>query len=102
MTDTLQLLELRAIRAQAAVWVTDLHGPERTPALEAGLRRWLAEDSRHAQAFELATEAWQSSGNLPAHLPEEPSPSIPLSSLWLARKPRRRTGFIKAGTVALA
>ena len=29
MTDTLQLLELRAIRAQAAVWVTDLHGPER-------------------------------------------------------------------------
>jgi transmembrane sensor len=102
MTETPDLTEQRAIRAQAAVWVTDLHGPERTPALEAGLRRWLAEDPRHAQAFELATEAWQKSGNLPAHLPDEPQPSLPLNSFWLARKPRRRTGFIKAGAVALA
>jgi transmembrane sensor len=63
-----EILELRAIRAQAAVWVTDLHGPERSAALEAGLRRWLAEDPRHAQAFELATEAWQRTGNLQAPL----------------------------------
>jgi transmembrane sensor len=102
MTDTSELVEQRAIRAQAAVWVTDLHGPERTPALEAGLRRWLAENPKHARAFELATEAWQSSGNLPAHLPAEPRPSIPLSSLLSSRERRRRTGFMGAGAAALA
>jgi transmembrane sensor len=102
MTDTSHLLRIRAIRAQAAVWVTDLHGPDRSAALEADLRRWLSEDPRHAQAFELATDAWQRSGNLPVYLPEESRPSIPLSSLGLSRKPRRRTGFIGAGAVALA
>jgi transmembrane sensor len=102
MTDTSDFLEQRAIRAQAAVWVTDLHGPERSAALEAGLRRWLAEDPRHTEAFELATEAWQRSGDLPVFLPEEPRQSIPLSSLGRSRKPRRRTGFIGAGAVALA
>jgi len=59
----------RHIRAQAAVWVTDLHGPQRDAKLEARVRRWLAADPRHAAAFELATDAWQRSGNLPAHLP---------------------------------
>jgi transmembrane sensor len=63
-------LELREIRAQAAVWVTDLHGPERDAELEAGLRRWLAEDPRHEDAFELASEAWQCSGNLGSPLPD--------------------------------
>ena len=99
MTDTSDLLEQRAIRAQAAVWVTDLHGPERSAALEANLRRWLAEDPRHRQAFELATEAWQRSGNLSVHLPEEPRASVRLSS---TRKSRRRTGLSVAGAAALA
>lgn len=72
MTRASDTLGLRAIRAQAAVWVTDLHGPERSAELEADVRRWLAEDPRHAQAFELATEAWQCSGNLPAQLPSLP------------------------------
>jgi transmembrane sensor len=57
-----QLLE---IRAQAAVWVTDLHGPNRTPELEADLKAWLAEDLRHRQAFELATDAWSDTEHLP-------------------------------------
>jgi transmembrane sensor len=59
----------RRIRVQAALWVTDLHGPDRDAALEARVRRWIAEDPRHAAAFELATEAWQRSGDLPAELP---------------------------------
>jgi len=58
----------RRIRVQAAVWVTELHGPDRTAELEARVRRWIEEDPQHAAAFELATEAWQRSGNLPAHL----------------------------------
>jgi transmembrane sensor len=57
-----QLLE---IRAQAAVWVTDLHGPNRTPQLEADLKAWLAEDPRHSQAFELATDSWSDTEHLP-------------------------------------
>jgi transmembrane sensor len=59
----------RHIRVQAALWVTDLHGPDRDAPLEARVRRWIAEDPRHAAAFELATEAWQRSGNLPGYLP---------------------------------
>ena len=100
MTPAPDTLELRAIRAQAAVWVTDLHGPERSPELEAGVRRWLAEDPRHAQAFELATEAWQRSGNLPAHL-EEPRPAVPLAASRLVRSTPRAAGFGLAGAAAL-
>lgn len=59
----------RRIRAQAALWVTELHGPDRSPVIEAKVREWIAEDPRHAAAFELATDAWQRSGNLPGHLP---------------------------------
>jgi transmembrane sensor len=64
MKTDFEAVATRELRAQAAVWVTDLHGPERSEALEAALRRWLAEDPRHAKAFELATDAWQRSGNL--------------------------------------
>jgi len=94
-------LELRAIRAQAAVWVTDLHGPERSSELEAGVRRWLAEDPRHAEAFELATEAWQRSGNLPAHLPEKLRPPVSLAASSRMRHSSRATAFRLAGAAAL-
>jgi transmembrane sensor len=94
-------LELRAIRAQAAVWVTDLHGPERSPELEAGVRRWLAEDPRHAQAFELATDAWQRSGNLPAHLPEEPRTAMPLAASTRVRHASHATRVGLARAVVL-
>jgi transmembrane sensor len=67
----------RRIRAQAALWVTELHGPDRDAALEARVRRWIAEDPRHAAAFELATEAWQRSGNLPASLPKRVANPLP-------------------------
>lgn len=101
MTSAPDTLELRAILAQAAVWVTDLHGPERSPELEAGVRRWLAEDARHARAFELATEAWQRSGNLSAHL-DEPRPESPLGAALSERSARSRAaGFGLAGAAAL-
>jgi transmembrane sensor len=60
----------RRIRKQAALWVTELHGPDRTAALEEKVRRWIAKDPRHAAAFELATEAWQQSGDLPGFVPK--------------------------------
>ena len=100
MTPAPDRLELRAIRAQAAVWVTDLHGPERSPELEAGVRRWLAEDPRHSQAFELATEAWQRSGNLSAHL-GEPRPAMPLAASPRMRHAPRATRVALAGAAVL-
>lgn len=60
----------RRIRVQAILWVTELHGPGRNAALEEKVRRWIAEDPRHAAAFESATEVWQESGDLPAHIPQ--------------------------------
>lgn len=53
-----------ATRAEAAAWLARLHGPNRTREAEAGLRRWLAEDPRHAAAFELLTETWEKSARL--------------------------------------
>jgi transmembrane sensor len=50
-----------AVVAEAAAWIALLHGPDRTPAVERGLKRWLAEDPLHARAFELATETWHQS-----------------------------------------
>lgn len=61
----------RRVRSQAALWVTELHGPDRDAALEARVKRWISEDPTHAAAFELATEAWQRSGNVPRELPAE-------------------------------
>jgi transmembrane sensor len=59
----------RLIVAEAALWVTRLHGPHRDSTLESGFRRWLTDDPRHAAAFELATDAWQRSGNVATSLP---------------------------------
>jgi transmembrane sensor len=44
--------------AEASAWIVTLHGPERTPAVERGFQRWLAENPRHRYAFEHATETW--------------------------------------------
>jgi transmembrane sensor len=54
-----------AIRAEAAAWVARLHSSGRSRTLEAALRRWLQADTAHAQAFELATEAWEIGGSVP-------------------------------------
>jgi transmembrane sensor len=53
-----------AARAEAAVWIARLHGPNRTPEVEAGLRRWMAEDAERAAAFELLTDTWDKSARL--------------------------------------
>lgn len=52
------------LRAEAAAWVARLHGPNRTPEVEAGLKRWLAEDLERAAALESMTEAWERSAQL--------------------------------------
>lgn len=53
-----------AVRAEAAAWLARLQGPNRTPRMEAGLRRWLAESAEHRSAFERLTDAWEKSARL--------------------------------------
>jgi transmembrane sensor len=48
----------RAARVEASAWIVQLHGPRRTPAVEAGFRTWLAESTENARQFELVTDAW--------------------------------------------
>jgi len=48
----------REIAAEAAVWLTRLHGPHRTPQLEVEFKLWLEKEPMHALAFERATATW--------------------------------------------
>lgn len=62
-TDTPGGMETRpkvtpAIAAEAAVWVTRLHGPDRSPQMERDLRAWQAQSAAHQEAFEKCTDAW--------------------------------------------
>lgn len=97
----LEAIAPQHIRAQAAVWVTDLHGPDRDSRLEARVRLWIAADPRHAAAFELATEAWQRSGNLPASTPVPPPNAYALGLARRHRAPAKLTRPALAGMAAL-
>lgn len=103
-----------AARAEASVWITRLHGPDRGPELEAGFRRWLAERPENAQEFEGLTEVWDLlAGSAPAraaprlarweHSAEarelqalRTRPPTPRASRW------RRAGWAAAACAALA
>lgn len=70
-------VQKRKVRAEAAAWLARLHGPNRTGALEEGLRRWLGEDPLHAREFELATDVWNETGGHPGGLPRrQPRPTL--------------------------
>ena len=99
--DQLDAIAPPHIRAEAAVWVTELHSPTRDAQIEISVRRWIAEDPRHAAAFELATEAWQRSGNLPARLPHRPNPLPETADLTL-RPARKRAVYLGIATVCAA
>lgn len=94
-TAQLNRIAPRRIRVQAALWVTELHGPDRNAAIEAKVKQWIAEDPRHAAAFELATDAWQRSGNLPGHLPL--GEAVDCNS----KKPRRLSRPVLGGIAVL-
>jgi transmembrane sensor len=48
----------RIATAEASAWIVRLHGPHRTPELEAGFRAWLAASPENARQFERVTEVW--------------------------------------------
>ncbi|SNS35146.1 FecR family protein [Sphingomonas laterariae] len=63
MTDPTPALS-RTIKAEAAAWLARLRSEDRGPEDEAAFRAWLAEDARHAAAFDLVTNAWEMVGGL--------------------------------------
>lgn len=56
----------REVVAEAAAWITRLHGERRSPELEDALKMWLAADPDHARAFEGMTEIWDTMPGLAA------------------------------------
>ena len=50
---------MRRSRAEAALWVTRLHGPNRNRDMETGFRSWLTESPDRAAAFEAATDTYE-------------------------------------------
>lgn len=47
------------VAAEAAVWITRLHGGHRTPKMEQECRAWQARSAAHRLAFERCTDTWQ-------------------------------------------
>lgn len=50
------------IRAEAAAWLARLRADDKDAGDEKAFRAWLAEDPRHARAFEAVTELWEAAG----------------------------------------
>jgi transmembrane sensor len=71
-----------------------LHGPHRTPDLEAGFRAWLAADPENARQFERVTEVWDAGAT--------PVPGVARVGDWQAgsrRSPTHR--WLLAAAVAI-
>jgi len=64
--------------AEAAAWITRLHGSRRSPEVEAGFRAWLTADAMHARAFEGMTEIWDT-------VPAVPAGELPRVTVWQPR-----------------
>jgi transmembrane sensor len=47
------------VAAEAAVWITRLHGGHRTPQMEQECRAWQARSAAHRLAFERCTDTWE-------------------------------------------
>ena len=69
----------RAARAEAAVWIVRLHGPDRTADLEAGFRAWLEADPENGRQFERVTETWDAGAT--------PVPGVPRVGQWQSAVP---------------
>lgn len=73
----------RAARAEAAAWIVRLHGPHRSPELEAAFRDWLAARAENGKQFERVTEVWDAGSSLTVA-------GAPRLAHWKERPLRRR------------
>lgn len=66
------------IAAEAAVWVTRLHGPQRSRQMEQECLAWQQRSAAHREAFERCTDTWES------------VPRVSLASAFVASKSQAR------------
>lgn len=114
----------RIARAEASAWIVRLHGPHRTPDLEAGFQAWLAAHPENARQFERVTEVWEA-GAVPVpgvpRVARDLEPDRPrrwllasacasvvaiaglwgVNSFWLAQNPNYTTGIAEQRTIRL-
>lgn len=64
-----QPLVMPEILAEAAVWLAQLYGPGRSPAMLRECRAWQAQSVAHRLAFERCTDTWQEAAGIGALLP---------------------------------
>jgi len=73
-----------ALIAEAAAWISVLHGPRRTAEMERGFAQWLKTSVGHQRAFEEATQIWEESRAVPRPLSLRRSPVD--HTTWVARR----------------
>ncbi len=84
----------REILAEAAVWVTRLHGPDRSRAMERECLAWQAQSAEHRLAFERCTDTWQEAAGLTrAQIQSAISESPRRAYLWGSRAGRAALAF---------
>jgi transmembrane sensor len=82
----------RTARAEAAAWIVRLHGPHRSPELEAAFRDWLAAHPENGKQFERVTEVWDAGSSVPV-------PGAPRLARW--KEPLVPRQWILAAAVLL-
>ncbi len=81
----------REILAEAAVWVTRLHGPARSRQMELDCLAWQARSAAHREAFEACTQTWMD------------VPNVTVANAYAAASQRGPAGWgLGAGRWALA
>lgn len=89
VTGTGDLSVSEAALAEAAVWIARLHSPERTEAVESGWRNWFGAHPDHKTAWEVVSEKWNKSHDIPVGLAHPPvrarrrSPRVQLRPLLI-------------------
>jgi transmembrane sensor len=86
------------IRAEAAAWLARLRADDKNPQDERAFRVWLAEDPRHAAAFEAVTEIWEVAGAAW----QEPVAALEETGRKPAAVTRRRALLAGVGSLAAA
>ena len=94
-------LVTREILAEAAVWVTRLHGPARSRAMELECLAWQAKSAAHRLAFERCTDTWQyAAGVQRAHIPAPAPDRLVRSAASRIRGQRLALVFAALGCAA--
>src|SRR5262245_6734126 len=83
----------RTARAEASAWIVRLHGPHRTPELEAGFRAWLAADEENARQFERVTDVSEAAAT--------PVPGIARVQQWEETSPSPARKWLLAAAAVI-